>query len=723
MLEKYSNEIHHILNTFYRTTGVGALYFDDRLTLVACQPSKTLADEFICLGTNRLTSSLTEKLALEPKANPVFYTYSLNGNLICNIVLLAVDDIYIGAFVMQPVFFKTQSPADIEALLTDLDPASKNRDKLSGILKKMPVRSFESIAPLGETLSGLVYSVFNNMTASQVLCGDVSNNPEIVFEDKTGHQDKEFLEDLPVRHVRFLLFLKIMECIKTGDSKLMSEIVADLNSSTIPTHHLDRADYMRSLKDSYIKVCMFACYSAIDSNAPFYKTLDLADELIRRMEKLESAIDIFELMKETLLDFVRVVEVSRLQSHSKPIRLVLDFIHEHFSEKITLEMLAELTGLSTFYLSTLIKKETGLMLMDNINSIRVEESKKLLHDENNSIIDVAQQVGFAYQNHYSTVFKKFTGLSPTEYIKSKKTHAEEKGGRKQATKPAPIVVDQLRNTLLSYPEIYDAARIVEPNDNLAWAVKTVEDDILPETCYDFWKRGRSCANCISKLAYLKNRVYFKVDQINEDIFLVAAIPKTIGKNTYVVEVIKKVSNDIIFDVDEDMLKQLSAEVLIKTSFFGEERNTICCRKEIDELLPVYIRLSKLEKVPFSLILIMPGILSGESNLLDRDVRGEVIRQFEHVITSVISGNGYWAGQYTGDIFLLALKDTNYENACRIAEKIKFEFEKMDFYVNGKIAYVTVSSGVTTLTDDIADENAIVNDALSALDANNLAKQQ
>ncbi len=723
MVEKYSNEIHHILNTFYRTTGIGVIYFDSRLKLLACQPSKTLVDEFICLGTNRLTSFLNEKFSLEPGSEPVFYTYSLNGNLVCNVVMADVGNEYIGAFVTQPVFIKKQSPSEIESLLHKLDPSLKDSEKLRSIIKKLPVRAFESITPLGETLHSLVTSVFENMKPSQILYGDLTNIPESESDELPDSQDRDLAENSPVRHVRFLLYLKIMDCIKSGDTKLMAEIVTELNSSTMPTHHLDHSDYMRSLKNSFIKVCMFACYSAIESNAPYYKTLDLADDLIRRAEKYENAYDIFELMKTSLMEFARAVEVSRLQSHSKPIRQVLDYIHAHYGEKITLETLAELTGLSTFYLSTIIKKETGLMLMDNINAIRVEESKKLLlNKSNNSVIDVAQQVGFIYQNHFSTVFKKFTGLTPTEFLKAKKNVPEEKDTGKHANKPAPVVVDQLRNTLSNYPEIYDAARIVDPKNHCAWIVNSSEDDILPETCYDFWKRGRSCPNCISALAFLNNQTYFKIDQKNDDIYLVAAIPKTIGIDIYIVEAIKKVSDEIIIDIDLQQLEAISAAACSKNLFASDISDTFYSRKEIDKFLPVYMRHSKMEKTPLSIILVMPDIFFKGLDLTDMDIQENISNQFLKTVASAISGNGNLAGQYMGDIVLIALNNTVYEDACLIAEKIEHEFEKIAFEVNGEKIFFTAGSGIVTLTDDLTDENAFVNRALVELEHNMKSNQ-
>ena len=47
--------------------------------------------------------------------------------------------------------------------------------------------------------------------------------------------------------------------------------------------------------------------------------------------------------------------------------------------------------------------------------IRIDESKKLLIYSNKSIQDIAYDIGFNYQSHFSTVFKKMENLTPLEY--------------------------------------------------------------------------------------------------------------------------------------------------------------------------------------------------------------------------------------------------------------------------------------------------------------------
>ena len=88
------------------------------------------------------------------------------------------------------------------------------------------------------------------------------------------------------------------------------------------------------------------------------------------------------------------------------------------SENITLKKLAAYVQISPVYLSSLIKKETNHSLSFHINLCRIEESKRLLVYSNKSMQEIAYDIGYTYQTHYNTVFKKFEGQTPLAYRKN-----------------------------------------------------------------------------------------------------------------------------------------------------------------------------------------------------------------------------------------------------------------------------------------------------------------
>ena len=709
---RHLDEVYSVLNAFCQTSGIGAICFDAQLNFAGCRPAKSVINDFLCLGTDEITRFLADKMEGTPSDQPVFYTYILDGNLASVIVPVARDGLCLGAFVTQPVFLKTPTAEETDTLIGKIAPVQPDKEAMKTLFRRVPVRSFEKLGAFGTTLGCLTQSIFGGQAFAQILCGEATVSDSTGLETDTDANRIDLDEAFPVRQLRFADYLNLKEGIQDGNTAVIDEVANGIVNGSMPTHQLDRRDYLRSLKDSYIKVCAMACYAAIEANAPYYKLLDMADENIRQMEKHENAYQIFDLMKTTLYQFAHAVKVSRVQTHSKAVRQTLDYIDAHFDEKITLELLAEHTGLSTFYLSSLIKKETGLILTDNVNAVRIEKSKRLLLDESLNVIDVAHRVGFSYQNHFSTVFKKFTGMTPSDYVKAMGKGVEMNGGDKRGGRTVEMIIEQLRKTLAMLPEMYDAARVVDPRSNTAWALKTGQDETMAETCFDFWQRGAKCENCISQKAYLSGSAAFKIEPKGGSTYIVAAIPKTVNKSTYVIEVLKKVGSNSDTGPDAKTAGSITPELYTPGFPFVGNYYT---RRTLDKKLREWVRRSRLENRPFSIILSLCENYA-DDGVSTADLHRAIVARHAQNQALFFEPDSCFVGVYTGDISLLALGGAGQAEACRIAGAIENEFNNMVFSPDGQARFYKFYSGVQTLTDDIADEHELVSLALMELNA-------
>ncbi|HEX7845125.1 MAG TPA: helix-turn-helix domain-containing protein [Chitinophagaceae bacterium] len=92
--------------------------------------------------------------------------------------------------------------------------------------------------------------------------------------------------------------------------------------------------------------------------------------------------------------------------------------------ELTLQMLAEKMGIPAYQASQVINEGMNKSFYDLINGYRVEEAKRLLLDDKNknyTILSVGFEAGFNSKTTFHTVFKKFTGLTPTEYRERNKS--------------------------------------------------------------------------------------------------------------------------------------------------------------------------------------------------------------------------------------------------------------------------------------------------------------
>lgn len=96
---------------------------------------------------------------------------------------------------------------------------------------------------------------------------------------------------------------------------------------------------------------------------------------------------------------------------------VMKVINENLDNSdLSVEMLAEQVGLSRVQLHRKLKELTGIPTSEFIRNIRLKQAALLLKDKKMNISQVAYAVGFTNHTHFSTAFKKFYGVSPTDYI-------------------------------------------------------------------------------------------------------------------------------------------------------------------------------------------------------------------------------------------------------------------------------------------------------------------
>jgi AraC-like DNA-binding protein len=99
---------------------------------------------------------------------------------------------------------------------------------------------------------------------------------------------------------------------------------------------------------------------------------------------------------------------------------VLKEVNEHLDDNdFSVEMLAKGVGISRAQLHRKMKELTGIPVSEFIRNIRLEQAVRLLEEQKINVTQVAYSVGFSNLAHFSTVFRKQFGVSPTEYIEQK----------------------------------------------------------------------------------------------------------------------------------------------------------------------------------------------------------------------------------------------------------------------------------------------------------------
>ena len=94
---------------------------------------------------------------------------------------------------------------------------------------------------------------------------------------------------------------------------------------------------------------------------------------------------------------------------------IMHYFEAHYSEKISLDQIAENMYLSPFYVSKIFKSETGNTPIRHLIDIRLSRAKELLENGwEGSIQEVAAKVGYEDAYHFSKLFKKKYGMPPSQ---------------------------------------------------------------------------------------------------------------------------------------------------------------------------------------------------------------------------------------------------------------------------------------------------------------------
>lgn len=177
----------------------------------------------------------------------------------------------------------------------------------------------------------------------------------------------------------------------------------------------------RELKDfSDIKKGLLEVFKVIKENVSEFTGEDFNNASISKaLEELMDLKDVLGLKHYGNMIIKSTISFISNYKRSKNIDVIEKakrYIESNYMKEINLDELALHVSMSTFYFSRIFTKIEGMNFRDYLIKIRMEKAKSLLRQGNKSIKQVALEVGYIDQNYFSKAFKKYTNMSPKEYI-------------------------------------------------------------------------------------------------------------------------------------------------------------------------------------------------------------------------------------------------------------------------------------------------------------------
>lgn len=133
------------------------------------------------------------------------------------------------------------------------------------------------------------------------------------------------------------------------------------------------------------------------------------------LDGVDRSSELEQRMAEAAAGVIEALRIKRRGRYKDPIEAAKSYIEEHLCRDISLEEVAERIGLNASYFSQLFKQSTGETFVQYRIRRRMERAKLLLAQPHMNITDISFEIGYADHPHFTKTFKKWAGVTPSEY--------------------------------------------------------------------------------------------------------------------------------------------------------------------------------------------------------------------------------------------------------------------------------------------------------------------
>ncbi|MDR1956249.1 MAG: helix-turn-helix domain-containing protein [Treponema sp.] len=289
-----------------------------------------------------------------------------------------------------------------------------SEDQAMGYLLKIPERSYETIQAMAQILQFCSEQLATNGTedADETFKGfeqaaQLSRqiNPRAVPETKQSSETEQL--GYPLDKERMLL-----AALRRGDHETGRKILRELlnliamsSPGNFEFIQLRAIELVVLLSREILTVDRSEDTAALETNNRYLKKIQES----RSIETLTDTMQaIIERMAGKIFSFHGI-------RHASALRKAERFIWENYTRKVCLQEVADASGLSAPYFSTIFKEEMGENLSSYLNRLRIEKASTLLAETDLSLNEIASTCGFEDQSWFSKIFKSYTGVSPRKY--------------------------------------------------------------------------------------------------------------------------------------------------------------------------------------------------------------------------------------------------------------------------------------------------------------------
>lgn len=167
-------------------------------------------------------------------------------------------------------------------------------------------------------------------------------------------------------------------------------------------------------------------FAVISPEEHSYDTLSNCMAIVTKAEneksdyfQLQVYAKMYEMFYELFANgYIRIIDAEIKSKKYRALMRVTNYVDEHYTEGVSLEEVANATGISRYYVSHLFKELMGTTFVGYVNELRLNRAAMLLVTTENPIIEIASLSGFNNLSNFNRAFKLHFGKTPSAYRKA-----------------------------------------------------------------------------------------------------------------------------------------------------------------------------------------------------------------------------------------------------------------------------------------------------------------
>jgi two-component system response regulator YesN len=199
--------------------------------------------------------------------------------------------------------------------------------------------------------------------------------------------------------------------VRNSDKKKVREILEEIIHSVnqIVRNDIKQKERVIFLLAFYLTKILFSL------EIPDHKYYGSENDLFVDMNSMTEMNDIKELMYGFMDDAIKELHKTQKSKNSYLVNRALRIIDTNPESKISLVSVAERLQINPSYLSRIFSEETGESFSEHLIKNKMESAKQMLKTTNKKVYEIADSLGYRDVGHFTKIFKKHFGVSPTEY--------------------------------------------------------------------------------------------------------------------------------------------------------------------------------------------------------------------------------------------------------------------------------------------------------------------